>query len=176
MVTIETERLILRDYKQSDLEDMHRLWSDAKVMYYLDDMLTTNIEETAKYLKIGLENADGRYFCICDKSGTYMGSVGYTITAITPFGKIVHMGWMLLPEFSGRGLMTEAVKKMIEFAFAQDNCIRITTGCYSEHIASRRVIEKAGFRKEGERLKAALHDGIMKDRLDYAINKDEYKS
>jgi RimJ/RimL family protein N-acetyltransferase len=37
-----------------------------------------------------------------------------------------------------------------------------------------KVMEKAGFRKEGERIKAAYHDGAMKDRLEYAINKDEY--
>ena len=35
-------------------------------------------------------------------------------------------------------------------------------------------MEKVGFRKEGERIRAQYHDGIMKDRLDYAINKDEF--
>jgi inorganic pyrophosphatase len=36
-------------------------------------------------------------------------------------------------------------------------------------------MEKAGFRKEGEGLKAQYHDGIMKDRLEYAINKDDFE-
>jgi len=35
-------------------------------------------------------------------------------------------------------------------------------------------MEKAGFKLEGERLKAAYHDGVMKDRWEYAINKDEF--
>jgi len=35
-------------------------------------------------------------------------------------------------------------------------------------------LEKAGFRKESEKLKAVYHDGVMKDRLEYAINKDEF--
>ena len=180
---LETNRLLLRDYIESDLAEMHRLWSDKETMYYLDDILTNTIDESAKYLKTGMDNADGHYFCICEKDvGQFIGSIGYTITDTTPLGKIVHMGYMIivhmgymmLPEYHGRGYMTEAAKAAIEFAFTQDNCIRITTGCIKAHEASRKVMEKAGFRKEGERLKAQYHDGEMKDRLEYAINKDEF--
>ena len=65
-----------------------------------------------------------------------MGVIGCTITDATPLGKIVHMGYMMLPEYHGLGYMTEAVKKVIEFAFIQDDCIRITTGCHKENDAS----------------------------------------
>ena len=176
MTALETERLLIRDYRESDLNDMHRLWSDKQTMRYLDDILCHSIEDTAKYLKIGIDNADGHYFCICNKTtGSYMGSIGYTITDVTPLGKIVHMGYMLLPEFNGQGFIAEAVKKVIEFAFTMDDVIRITTGCIKEHEASRRVMEKAGFHKEGERIKAQYHEGIMKDRVEYAINKDDFQ-
>jgi len=176
MMIIETDRLLIRDYNETDLQDMHRLWSDKETMYYLDDILCETIGDTVKYLQIGIANADGHYFCICDKTtGNYMGSIGYTITDATPLGKAVHMGYMLLPEHRGQGYMPEAVKKVIKFAFTQDNCIRLTTGCHKDNEASRRVMEKAGFRKEGERIKAAYHDGVMKDRLEYAINKDEWR-
>ena len=171
MNRMETDRLIVRDEIESDLNDMHRLWSDKETMHYLDAVLMNTIEETAKNLKSGIANADGHYFCICNKAtGSYMGNVGYTITDTTPFGKIVHMGYLLLPEYHGKGYMTEAVKKVIEFAFIEDDCIRVITGCYKDNEASRRVMEKVGFIKEGERIKAQYHDGVMKDRLDYAIN------
>jgi len=176
MLKLETDRLILRDYKETDLQNMHQLWSDKKTMFYLDDIICDTIEDTTKYLKTGMENADGHYFCICEKgTDRFIGSIGYTITATTPLGKIVHMGYMLMPEYHGRGYMPEATKKTIEYAFTQDNCIRITTGCIKEHEPSRKVMERAGFRKEGERLKAQYHDGIMKDRVEYAINKDEWE-
>lgn len=174
-VYIETERLIIRDYKESDLNDMHSLWSDAKTMYYLDDILCRTIEDTTKYLKNGLENADGHYFCICDKAtGNFMGSIGYTITDVTPLGKIVHIGYMMLPKYHRHGYMPEATKTVIEFAFTKDDCVRITTGCIKEHQASYKVMQKAGFRKEGERIKAQYHDGIMKDRIECAINRDDF--
>lgn len=176
MVKIETERLIIRDEIESDLNDMHRLWSDKKTMYFLDDILSNSIEDTAKYLKAGITNSDGHYFCICEKSTeNYMGNIGYTITDSTPLGKVVHLGYFLLPEYHKQGYMPEAVRKVIEFAFTEDDCIRMTTGCYKDNEPSRKVMEKVGFRKEGERIKAQYHDGVMKDRLDYAINKDEYQ-
>lgn len=177
MIKLETERLVLRDYKEVDLDEMYRLWSDKDTMYYLDDILCHSIEDAAKYLKIGMENADGHYFCITVKpSDNFIGSIGYTISDTTPFGKIVHMGYMMLPEYHGCGFMTEAVKLMITFAFVEDCCYRITTGCHKENEASRRVIEKSGFRQEAEKIKAVYHDGIMKDRLEYAINRDEWEN
>ena len=80
MIKLETERLILRDYKETDLTKMHRLWSDKDTMYYLDDILCHSVEDSAKYLKIGMANADGHYFCITEKpSDDFIGSIGYTM-------------------------------------------------------------------------------------------------
>ena len=175
MVKLETERLIIRDQIESDLIDLHRLWSDKETMYYLEDIITNSIDESAEHLKIGIANADGHYFCICEKStGNVMGCIGMTITDKTPLGDIVHMGYMLLPEYHGYGYMTEAVKKVIEYAFTKENYIRITTGCIKSHVASWRIMEKVGFRKEGEPIKAQYNDGVMKDRVEYAINKDKF--
>jgi len=177
MVILETDRLILRDYKKTDADDMHRLWSDKETMYYLDNIWCKTIDDTMVYLQTGLENSDGHYFCICEKpADRFIGSIGYTIVDTTPLGKIVHMGYMLMPKYHGRGYITEATKKVIEFAFKQDGCIRINTGCHKENTASSRVLEKAGFRKEAEKIKAVYHDGVMKDRLEFAINKDEFES
>ena len=175
MVRLETDRLILRDQIETDLHDLHRLWSDTETMYYLEDLITRSIEESAKQLNTGIANADGHYFSICEKTtGHIMGCIGYTLIGTTPLGKIAHMGYMLLPEYHGIGYMTEAVKKVLEFAFTKDDCIRISTGCIKSHEASLRVMEKSGFRKEAENIKAQYHDGTMKDRVEYAIHKDEY--
>jgi ribosomal-protein-alanine N-acetyltransferase len=177
MTQLQTARLLIRYYKPSDLADMHRLWSDKRTMYYLDDIWCDTLEDTVKSLEYGMACADGHYFAICDKmSGAYMGSIGYTITDATPLGKIAHMGYMLLSEHHGRGYMPEAVKETLAFAFTRDGCIRVTSGCHKENDASRKVLEKAGFRREGERVKAVYHDGVMKDRLEYGVNREEYLS
>ena len=173
MTILNTKRLTIRHYQEGDLHEMHRLWSDKEIMYYLDDIMTNSLEETKALLESSMKNADGQYFCICNRqSDSFMGGIGYTITADTPLGKIVHLGYMLLPEFWGKGYVTEAVQEIIRFAFEDDDCIRITTGCHKENAASSRVMEKAGFHKEGEGIKAAYHDGVMKDRVEYAITRE----
>jgi len=103
-----------------------------------------------------------------------MGGCGYDTKEETPAGKIVHMGWFIMPEYQNKGYVTEAAKRVLEFAFAEDNCVRVETGCFKDNIPTQKVMIKAGFRKEAERIKAAWHDGQMKDRLGYAINRDEY--
>ena len=175
MIILETDRLLIRNYEPTDIDDLHKLLSDKQTMYFLDEISTNTLAESAQNLEVALLNADGHYFCIRHKeTNAYVGSVGYTITKDTPLGKIVHLGYFLLPHKHGNGYATEAVRKVIEFAFSRDDCIRITTACYAANEPSRRVMEKAGFRKEGERIKAQYHDGMMKDRLEYAINKEEF--
>ncbi|MCL2853618.1 MAG: GNAT family N-acetyltransferase [Defluviitaleaceae bacterium] len=174
MTTLTTDRLILRDYIESDLDDLHSLMSDKQTMYFLSDISTNTLEESADNLRAAISNSDGRYFCIRDKAcDAYIGGVGYTITDRTPLGKIAHMGCFLLPQKHGRGFAAEAARRALEFAFREDGCVRLTTGCYSDNIPSRKVLEKVGFRLEGTRIKAAYHDGKMKDRLEYALNSDE---
>ena len=177
MTILETERLILRDYRKSDLRDLHRLLSDKKTMYFLDELATNTLEETKSNLETAIANADGHYFCICGKAtGSFTGSMGYTVTAATPLGKVAHLGYFLLPEHHRQGYAPEAAKRVLEFAFTQDNCVRITTACYRENDPSRKVMERAGLRKEGERIRAQYHGGAMKDRLEYALNKDEWEA
>ena len=165
MVKYETKRLLVRDYTDSDLHDLHTLISDKVTMHFLDDIATDTIDETRSNLNHAIANADGHYFCICSKhTGEFIGSVGYTVTDATPLGKTGHLGFFILPQFHGKGYTPEAAKRVLEFAFLEDDCIRITTGCHKANIPSQKVIGKLGFRKEYK----------STDRLEYTLNKDEY--
>jgi len=165
MPKYETERLLVRDYTDSDLHDLHSLISDKVTMHFLADISTNTLEETRENLQHAIANTDGHYFCICDKhTGEFIGSVGYTITDTTPLNKIGHLGFFILPKFHGNGYTPEAAKRVLEFAFLEDGCTRITTGCHKDNIASQKVIAKLGFHKEEE----SLH------RFEYALNKNDY--
>ena len=179
----ETERLIIREYKDSDLPDYHKLLSDKQNMYFLDDIATSSFDESRESLKNAIKlNAGGeaRRYCITLKARSddkLIGGVGYEVAAVTPLGKIADpMGWFILPEFQNNGYITEAVNRVLEFAFSQDDCIRVATGCYRDNVPTQRVMDKTGFRKEGERFASRYHDGKMKDRLEYAMNKDEWET
>lgn len=177
-IKLETERLIVRPYEEKDLPEYHKLFSDKQNMYFLDDIITNTVEESLESLRDAVKlNETGRVrrFCIALKENDKLiGGCGYDIKCETPAGKIVHMGWFIMPEYQNKGYVTEAAKKVLEFAFLHDNCVRVETGCYKDNIPTQKVMIKAGFRKEAEKIKAQWHDGQMKDRLGFAMNRDEY--
>ena len=179
MIVLETERLTLRGYAEADLADYHALMSDRKNMYFLEDIVTDTLEESRESLTNAIrvnESGRARRFCIALREhGRLIGGVGYEIASETPAGKIAGpMGWFIKPEFQNKGYITEAAGRVIEFAFVEDGCVRITTGCFKENIPTQRVMAKVGFRKEAEKPEAVWHDGRMRDRLEFAINRNEY--
>jgi len=173
---IKTERLVMRPYAEDDLQNCYKLFSDKKNLYYLDDLVVENLEEARLSLQEAIQkmqNGEARRFAVT-LDGKLIGGVGYDITDVTPIGRIGHMGWFLMPEYHNKGYITEAARGLLNYAFAQDNCIRITTACYRENMPTQKVMEKVGFRKEAEKLESQWHDGKMKDRLEFAINRKEW--
>jgi RNA polymerase sigma-H factor len=163
MIKLETGRLTLRDYIEDDLPDFHLLISDKENMRFLSDIATDTLEESRVHFRTGIENADGHYFCVrCRLTGAFIGSIGYTITSND--NKTVHMGYFILPGFQGKGLMTEAVGRVLEFAFLNDGRERVTTGCDIENIASRKVMDNIGFKKVTETAR----------RYDCAMEKEDF--
>lgn len=179
MVTLESERLIMRNYRESDLHDYHKMMSDKKNMYYLIGLTTDSLEQARESMEDTIKcNAEGKScrFCIALKeTDRLIGAVGYEIPAITPVGKIADpLGWFMMREYQNNGYMTEAVRRVLEFAFLEDNCIRVVTACFKDNIPTQKVMAKVGFRKEAEKPSAMWLDGQMRDRLEFALNRDEY--
>jgi RNA polymerase sporulation-specific sigma factor len=138
--------------------------SNTENMRYLADIRTASPEESAANLRYVMSNADGRYFCVrLKENDVFVGSIGYTVKESD---EIVHMGYFILPEFQGMGIVTEASGRMLEFAFDEDGRKRVEIGCHRDNIASRRVMEKSGF----------IFVSENDERFEYAINRDDYLS
>ena len=180
MIRLETERLIIRDYAESDREQYFRLKSDPKTMYYLQDIRLFTKEESDADLDKVLEDLKKEqrtfYFFHLELKDSHrqVGSAGYTVEERTPVGKIVHAGYFTYPEFWSNGYVTEAFDKILEFAFLEDDVYRVTTGCFAENIGSERVMQKCGMIKEAEHVDWEWHDGRMKNRLEYRLLKNEW--
>ena len=180
MIKLLTNRLIIRDYNINDLDDYHRLLSDDKVMYYLQGIKTTNIKESKKeFMKVIKDQETQRrnfyHFKIEDKeTKTFIGSIGYTVIENTTYGKLVHMGYFILEKYWNKGYTTEAVKRVIEFAFDENSVYRIQTGCFKENKNSEKIMQRCKFIKEAEFKEYTLHDGKLKDRVEYRLLKNEW--
>ncbi len=181
MIKLETERLIIRDPIIDDLESHHKLLSNDKVMYYLQDIKTNSFEQSRKNLLSAIKDSNSEqrrfyFFKIIEKNSlNYIGDIGYTVTNFTPIGKFVHLGYFTYDKFWGSGYVTEAAKEVVRFAFQENNVYRISTGCLSENIGSEKVMQKCGFTKEAEHIDYEWHDGKAKTRLEYRLLRNEWE-
>ena len=181
MIKFETERLCLRDYEEADFEAYYKLKTDDETMYYMRDIELHSVEEGRKEFQEVLADmkSDRRNFYFLHKelkdTHEQVGSMGYTVIDETPVGKIVHLGYFTYPKFWGNGYASEALKKLLEFAFTKDKVYRVTTGCLKENVGSERVMQKNGMIKEAEHVDYEWHDGRMKTRLEYRLLKKEWE-
>ena len=128
MIYLETERLILRDYREDDFDEYFRLKTDEKTMYYLQDIQLFSKEEADEDFQMVLEDMkklDRKFYFLhmeLKESHEQVGSVGYTVTDNTPAGKLVHAGYFTYPKFWGNGYTTEALKKVLSLLLRNMTC------------------------------------------------------
>lgn len=180
MIFLQTERCIIRDHNQKDLMTHHALLSDKKVMYYLQDIATTSLEESQENLTKAINEIDKLhrqfYFLRIEdkKTKAHIGEIGYTVTNRLPIGKLVGMGYFIHASFWGRGFTAEALKEVIRFAFEEDDVFRISCGCIKDNIASEKVMIRCNMMKEADFKSYIWHDGEIKDRVEYRLLKHEW--
>ena len=180
MLSLETDRLILRDFLETDFENYFRLKSDEKTMYYLQDIQLHSREEAMEdfHQLLADQTSPSRqfYFFHMETKDTreQVGSIGYTVLAEPPVGKLVNMGYFTYPKFWGQGYTSEALNAALEYCFTKGNVYRVTTGCLAENRGSERVMQKCGLIREAEHIDWEWHDGKMKTRLEYRLLKQEW--
>lgn len=179
-VRLETERLSLRDYVPGDLDAYFRLKNDRETMYYLQDIQLSSREEAEREFAEVLADAaspDRRFYFLHMEeraTGEQVGSIGYTVRKAAPPGKLVDAGYFSYPKFWNRGYMTEALRRLLAFAFEEDGVWRFSTGCLTENRGSERVMQKCGLIKEAEKPDWTWHGGKLKTRAEYRLLKSEW--
>lgn len=179
-IYLETNRLIIRDHVTEDLPTMHTLLSNAKAMYYLQDLQTFSLEGSMENLRTAIEAVDEiprtKFFLRIElKDGTYVGEIGFTVCLDTPLGKVAELGYFILPQFWGRGIATEAAAEVLRFGFDEAGLAKLEVGCIKDNVGSERVMKKLGMIKEAEYVMRVWHDGSLKDRVEYRFTKDEWQ-
>lgn len=87
------------------------------------------------------------------------------------YRKTAILGYWLSEDLWGRGMMTEAVKLVTDYAFTELGFIRVQASVYSKNPASMRVLEKAGYQKEGVLRNAVVKNDMVMDEHIYAVLK-----
>ncbi len=109
------------------------------------------------------------WFLIEKKDGARIG-----LMVMVPEGGAKEIGFGLLPGERGKGYCTEAVKIAVDYLFLAKPLVRILANTEAGNIASQRVLEKAGFKREGIARKATFARGGWRDEAVYSILREEW--
>ena len=149
--TLETDRLTLRGMRVSDAPDMYEYARRPSVTEYLTWEPHASVEETREYLTyVGQRYRTGDFYdwSVVDKeSGRMIGTCGFT--SFNCPADSAEIGYVLNPAYQGRGLATEAVRRVLRFGFEELNLHRIEAHFMEGNDASRRLMERVGMTFEG---------------------------
>ena len=147
-MALETERLVLRRWEQSDAEDLFRYASDPDVGPIAGWPPHKSIEESRAV--IGNVLCGKEAYAICLKTdGKAIGTIELKLnghTDLTDRDDECELGYWLGKPFWGQGIMPEAVREMLRHAFLDLGMRAVWCGYYDGNAKSKRVQEKCGFR------------------------------
>ena len=147
--TLTTERLTLRQPLESDAQEIFLLRSDAIVNKYLDRQPTETVAEAISFIRKVAENFKnnaGLYWAITQTdNGKLIGTV--CLFDFSDEGKKCEIGYELLPNYQGQGIMNEALKKIIEFTFQTLGLENIDAFTHKDNQSSTKLLRKFNFKE-----------------------------
>ncbi len=173
--TLTTERLILRKFTPEEFKHIFENYTESEIRKLLGITSDADfIKENEKYKK-GYDsyNRSLVYFQLIDKQSNHIiGGCGFHNWF--PEHSRAELGYGLtIEKYKQKGLMTEAMKPIIEYGFNNMNLIRIEACVGPNNLASLKLIKKYNFTQEGYLRKHYFQNGILHDSLIFSLLKGE---
>ena len=148
MMPLETERLILRNWRESDRELFHLINSDAQVMeFFVMRRNRAQSDAMMDRLAQGIEqNGFGLAAVEIAETGQVAGFTGLNITTGLPVAEdgVIEIGWRFAPQFWGKGYVTEAARAWRDFGFDGLGLDRIISFAVADNHRSTAVMRRIG--------------------------------
>jgi len=178
--TVETARLILRPLQDDDAAGLAAIANDIRIASMLGTMPHPyGLEDARAFLaRVAEMPADAACFAIVRKdSGEVIGTTGYGPAHGLPEGAApeTDFGYWLGVDHWGQGFATEAATAAVAHAFTVSGQTLISTDHQVTNPASRRVLEKVGFRPVGTRKRHSLGAGGWKDTVNMQLTADDWR-
>lgn len=150
---LETERLILRELLETDIDGMFDLDSNEEVHKYLGKNPIKAKEQAAQaiefirnqYKELGI----GRFACIEKSSGDFIGWSGLKLNvgekeALNGYQNFIDIGYRFIPKYWGKGYGYESAVACLNFGFTEMNYDVIYGAADIENIGSNKILSKIG--------------------------------
>ena len=178
---VRTERLLLRRATVDDALSVHRVRSAPGVSDWLPDTPASETEE--EWLdRFRLPERLARTLVV-EHDGALVGDLYLAVGDAWAQRQVAdraaqvqaEIGWALHPSYAGRGLATEAARELLRICFNGLGLRRVVAQSFADNVASVRVMERIGMRRETHAVRDSLHrSGRWLDGVGYAIVADEW--
>ena len=175
---LETERLVLRVRTVTDAEDIFDYASRPEVSYPAGFPPVKTLEDEIYYLEHILpernqkENLPAGYGIVVKGTDKVIGSVDFPRRHEDD---VLEIGYILHPDYWGRGYVSEAARALIDLAFKELNLHKIELSCFGYNLQSQRVAEKLGFTLEARIRDRKDAQGNRCDDLRYGLLRSEWE-
>lgn len=168
---LETELLYLRRITKEDVNEIFALRSNKETMKYIPRPLAKTNEDALEHIATidsKIINNEGINWAITLKDNPKLiGIIG--LYRIIPEHFRAEIGYMLLPEHHGKGIIMEAIKETLNYGFEIMKLHSIEAIIDPENYASERVLQKSGFVKEAHLKENEFYEGHFLDTIIYSI-------
>ncbi len=168
---LESERLVFRNYADADAKAIYEIRSNRRINEFLDREPAQNIEDAISHIKIvqrSFEEKTGVNWVLHTKADDKL--VGYVgLWRIDKAHNRAEIGYVLLPDYWGKGLMKEAIDVVVRFGFTTMEIHSIEANVNKENIKSINVLEKCGFKKEAYFRENFFYKGKYLDSVIYCL-------
>lgn len=164
---LETERTILKKLDKADIQFVHRIFSDASLIQYLDNELHHKRQSSHQLIST-YSNHDHAFWLVKLKETNE--SVG--LAGLYHFDKkhlFAQCKFVIVKQFQRRGFMLEAMQAIIQQVFSTGELHRIEAQIHIQNKGAQAFAGKIGFKLEGRLRENFLINGVFYDSLLYAI-------
>jgi ribosomal-protein-alanine N-acetyltransferase len=165
---LEGKNVNLRVVEKEDLS----LWTEwlNNVEFYGEYAWSPQQSRTGFEKRYDELTSEEGWFFIEKREGTKIGGIIHYTR-----GKLLEIGYFVIPSERCKGYCTEAVKIMVDYLFLSKDVVRVQAHIHPKDVASQKVLEKNGFKKEGTIRKSFFVRGDWKDSLLYSTLREEWK-
>jgi ribosomal-protein-alanine N-acetyltransferase len=169
---LKTKRLVLKQINANDAEAILALRSNDEVMKYIPRPYLKTKEDALELIAMfddKIENGIGINWGIyfLDQPEKLLGIIGHY--RIKPEHYRAEVGYMLFPDHKGKGIVSEALKKVVEYGFNEMKLHSIEAILDPENKGSEKVLLKNGFVKEAHLIENEYYEGRFLNTMIYSI-------
>jgi ribosomal-protein-alanine N-acetyltransferase len=149
--TIETDRLVLREWRHADREPFAALNADPRVVEFLPQALSREESDALvdRIVRGWAEDGVGQWAVERREDGAFIGFTGLALMVFeAPFTPAVEVGWRLAAEAWGHGYATEAARAALRFGFVTRSLDEIVSFTVPANVRSRAVMGRLGMTRD----------------------------